>query len=128
MQAILVVVIIILLYLLLRKEKFLGVNPNDMARVFSAAPKASSLNYTQFSTMIFPSKVHEWTYQEIRNLAVNGAITPQAVQFLLGLDQKYATHPSFMKPLMTYPAVTPPPVASNFVLQVGTPAKPVWIV
>jgi hypothetical protein len=127
-SAICIVVILILLYLVLRKEPFLGVNPSDVARVLEAAPKATVLNYNNFNQSIYPTAIHEWTYQEIRNLAINKAVSPGAIQFLLGLDKKHAVHPSFLKPLMTYPNETAPPKVSNFVLQAGTPSKPVWIV
>jgi hypothetical protein len=127
-DAICIVLILVLLYLVLRKESFLGNQPGDVARVVSAAPNAAHLDYANFNRSIYPTTIHEWTYQEIRNLAQHGGINVTSIRFLLDLDKKYATHPSFDKPLLTYPNVNAPPKTSNFVLQVGTPTKPVWIV
>ena len=139
--AIVIILVIMLLYRWTRPaESFGGVNPNDVVRIMQAInrypggpPALRNTNYALFSAAIIPTQIHEWTFQELQNISVNGMLNVPNVRFLLTLDAKYATHPAFManragQPSLDYPQTNPPPKTSQFVINVGTNRSPKWIV
>lgn len=122
------------------KETFGGVNPNDVIRIMKAAHSfpagpagLRNSTYALFSMSIYPSTIHQWTFQELQNLAANKMLNVPNVRFLLELDGKYDTHPAFTHKgfMINYPVSSNEPTKATigkFVMNVGTPQAPMWVV
>ncbi len=138
-QWVLLIIVLWILYIGLKSESFDGVNPNDVIRIMAVIkrfPKGpatlSKTHYALFSQAILPTAVHEWTFQELQNISANGMLNTPNVRFLLELDAKFKVHPAYAVDgsgiFINYPRPSPPPQASRFVMNIGTPAAPKWVV